>query len=96
MKYLKNYFCTFKKKRIHSPYDDKYVIIKATSYDRAKKKMIDTFGYEWENIYTQIEWNGEYPKKRLPKNEYKLIRNIEKFMERKGRITFGIYKEKDK
>lgn len=94
MKDMQKWYVTFK---TGDRFATRYHIISATSLDQARKKTIDFFGRDWENIYSVKEWKSRSIPKRLTKNDYieLTMKELKRHFERKGRIRYKIYVDKD-
>ena len=97
MRTLKKFYVTFRARTRWTRYGDRYYEFQATSEDQAMKTTIDLFGRDWENLYTEEEWNDGGVLKRLPKEEYKILPYSEhaREVERQNRIPYKTYREKE-
>jgi hypothetical protein len=94
---LKEWYFTFKGKSSAVRNWNRYYIIPATSLDKARKRMIDSFGNQWENVYTPEEWYDDSIAKKLPMREYIPLTEKEyrRQVERDGRIRYKVFVEKE-
>lgn len=97
MRTQKKWYVTFRPRQRWTRYGNRYYEFQATSEDQAMKTTIDLFGRDWENLYSEEEWNDESVLKRLPKAEYVVLPYEEhkKEVERGTRIPFKTFREKE-